>query len=93
MRNRIFSLLTALLLAAGAAFAQTTPAPAKPHPRATPPGPGPAKEVHFPAFQEKTLANGLRVVVIEEHKDPLVSLRLVVKGGRSFEPAGKSGLA
>ncbi|MFY9820231.1 MAG: insulinase family protein [Thermoanaerobaculia bacterium] len=93
MRNRILHTLTALLLAAlvsGVAGAQTQPAT---HKRATPPGPGPAKEVRFPAFQEKTLANGLRIVVIEEHKDPLVSLRLVVKGGRSYEPEGKSGLA
>ncbi|HEV7506992.1 MAG TPA: pitrilysin family protein [Thermoanaerobaculia bacterium] len=98
MKKSILPTLTALLLAAlftvapGTAGAQ---APAKPEARqrATPPGPGPAKEVHFPAFQEKTLANGLRIVVIEEHKDPLVSLRLVVKGGRSYEPEGKSGLA
>ncbi len=97
MRNRIPT-LTVLLLAAlvtSAPFAAGAQTPAKPevHKRATPPGPGPAKEIHFPAFQEKTLANGLRVVVIEEHKDPLVSLRLVVKGGRSYEPEGKSGLA
>lgn len=97
MRNRIPT-LTVLLLAALAtavpytAGAETPPKPAA-HKRATPPGPAPAKEVHFPAFQEKTLANGLRIVVIEEHRDPLVSLRLVVKGGRSYEPAGKFGLA
>jgi len=97
MRNRIPT-LTVLLLAALAtavpytAGAQTSSKPAA-HKRATPPGPAPAKEVHFPAFQEKTLANGLRIVVIEEHRDPLVSLRLVVKGGRSYEPAGKFGLA
>ncbi len=98
MRNRTFPLLTALLLAAlvigppSTASAQT-PAKTEARKRATPPGPGPAKEVRFPAFQEKTLANGLRIVVIEEHKDPLVSLRLVVKGGRAYEPEGKAGLA
>jgi zinc protease len=101
MRNRYLPLFTTLLLGfliaglpgtASAQGAQTTP---KQETRklATPPAPGPAKEIHFPAFQEKTLANGLRVVVIEEHKDPLVSLRLVVKGGRSYEPEGKAGLA
>jgi zinc protease len=98
MRNRILPPFTAVLLAflvAGfpaTAGAQTS-AKQETRKRATPPGPAPAKEVHFPAFQEKTLANGLRIVVIEEHKDPLVSLRLVVKGGRSYEPEGKAGLA
>jgi zinc protease len=93
MRNRIPTLTVLLLaaLAAGAPYIAGAQTPAEQ--RATPPGPAPAKEVHFPAFQEKTLANGLRIVVIEEHKDPLVSLRLVVKGGRSYEPEGKSGLA
>jgi zinc protease len=99
MRHRmILSTLTALLLAVlvtsvpGTAGAQDKTKPES-HRRATPPGPAPAREVRFPAFQEKTLANGLRIVVIEEHKDPLVSLRLVVKSGRSYEPEGKSGLA
>ncbi|HSS79524.1 MAG TPA: pitrilysin family protein, partial [Thermoanaerobaculia bacterium] len=98
MRNRILPFSAALLLCflvsglPGSAEAQTN-AKQETRKRATPPGPAPAKEIHFPAFQEKTLANGLRVVVIEEHKDPLVSLRLVVKGGRSYEPEGKAGLA
>ncbi|MEA2603358.1 MAG: zinc protease [Acidobacteriota bacterium] len=95
---RILSILTvaALLLAvttasvSGATAAETKPAPRK---LATPPPPAPAKEVRFPAFQEKTLANGLRVVVIEQHEQPLVSLRLLVKAGRSYEPKGKAGLA
>jgi zinc protease len=74
---------------ARAAAAETKPA----RKLATPPPPAPAKEVVFPAFQEKTLANGLRIVVIEQHEQPLVSLRLLVKAGRSYEPQGKGGLA
>jgi zinc protease len=70
--------------------AETKPAARK---LATPPPPAPAKDVRFPAFQEKTLPNGLRVVVIEQHEQPLVSLRLLVNGGRSYEPQGKAGLA
>ncbi|HEX4966440.1 MAG TPA: pitrilysin family protein, partial [Thermoanaerobaculia bacterium] len=94
MRNRILPILAAaaLLLAATAGAAQKDAKAAAPK-RATPPPPGPALEVRFPAFQENTLANGLRVVVIEQHEQPLVSLRLVVKGGRSYEPNGKAGLA
>jgi zinc protease len=80
----------ALLLAAGlAAYAQTPAA----KPKEAGPPPAPAKQIRFPAFAEKTLANGLRVVVIEQHEQPLVSLRMVLKAGKSFEPAGKAGLA
>lgn len=87
VRPLALSLAGGLLLAAGAAFAE------QPAPKATPPAPAPARDVRFPAFTEKTLPNGLRVVVIEHHEQPAVSLRLVVPGGRSFDPADKAGLA
>jgi zinc protease len=89
---RIQSLIAAgLLLAAAAAAAATADTP----PKAKDPGPKPAaaKEVRFPSFEQKTLANGLRVVVVEQHEQPLVSVRMVLKAGKSFEPAGKAGLA
>ncbi|HEY4573476.1 MAG TPA: pitrilysin family protein, partial [Thermoanaerobaculia bacterium] len=66
---------------------------AKPSTPATPPPPAPAKEIRFPAFQEKTLANGLRLVVIEQHEQPLVSLRMILDAGKAYEPDGKAGLA
>jgi zinc protease len=59
----------------------------------TPPPPKPAKEIRFPAFEEKTLANGLRVVVIEQHETPSISLQLLFPGGKVHTPAGKAGLA
>ncbi|HEY0514332.1 MAG TPA: insulinase family protein [Thermoanaerobaculia bacterium] len=59
----------------------------------TPPPPAPAKEIHFPAFEQRTLPNGLRVVIIEQHDQPLVSLRMILDAGKAYEPAGKSGLA
>jgi zinc protease len=61
--------------------------------KATPPPPAPAREIRFPAFEQRTLDNGLRVVVIEQHEQPLVSLRLMMNAGKAYEPAGKSGLA
>jgi zinc protease len=82
--------LLALLAGAPGAYAQTA-APAKP--KAAGPPPAPAKEVRFPSFQQKTLPNGLQVVVIEQHEQPLVSLRMVLDAGKSFEPVGKAGLA
>src|SRR5688572_3229740 len=77
-----------LLLAAPAVLAQTSQAP-----KATPPPPAPAKDVRFPPFEQKTLGNGLRVVVIEQHEQPLVTLQMVLKAGKIFEPAEKAGLA
>ena len=79
----------ALLGVASGVAAQPAAAPVK----ATPPPPGPAKDVRFPAFEQKTLPNGLRVVVVEQHEQPAVSLRIVMKAGKVFEPEGKAGLA
>ncbi|HKV09520.1 MAG TPA: insulinase family protein [Thermoanaerobaculia bacterium] len=80
----------ALLGVASGAVAQTAAAPAK---KVTPPPPAPAKDVRFPAFEQKTLGNGLRVVVVEQHEQPAVSVSMVLKAGKVFEPEGKAGLA
>lgn len=80
---------TALALALGILGGTSTFAQQK----QTPPPPKPAKEIRFPAFEEKTLANGLRVVVIEQHETPSISLRLLFPGGKVHTPAGKAGLA
>lgn len=84
---KIFRTLFALALLATSVAAQQAPA------RKTPPPPKPAREIHFPAFEEKTLGNGLRVVVIEQHETPSVSLRLLFPGGKVHTPPGKAGLA
>jgi len=68
-------------------------APASAQPKQTPPPPKPAREIHFPAFEEKTLGNGLRVVVIEQHETPSLSLQLLVPAGKVHTPPGKAGLA
>jgi len=62
-------------------------------PKASGPPPAPVMEIRFPAFEQKTLANGLRIVVIEQHEQPVVSLRMQLAAGKAFEPAGKAGLA
>jgi zinc protease len=80
--------VSAALLVAAHATAQE-----KTRMKQTPPPPKPAQEIHFPAFEEKTLANGLRVVVIEQHENPSLSLQLLVPGGKVYAPAAKAGLA
>jgi zinc protease len=59
----------------------------------TPPAPAAPKTVSIPAVQEKKLANGLTVAVIERKGNPLVTVQLVVKTGASSESADKAGLA
>ena len=57
----------------------------------TPPAPGPLTPAPFPPFREATLPNGLRLLVVESHKQPIVSLSF--PAGSAYDPAGKEGLA
>ena len=59
----------------------------------TPPAPGAPKSSKVPAVQEKKLANGLTVAVVEKNAVPLVTMNLLVRSGASTEPANKAGLA
>jgi zinc protease len=49
--------------------------------------------VLLPKPQETTLATGMRVALLEDHKVPTFSLQLIVKGGGLADPADKRGLA
>ena len=44
-------------------------------------GRSPAREVKFPPYACKTLANGLQVIAVSHHEQPAVSLRLIVRAG------------
>lgn len=59
----------------------------------TPPPPAAPRDPKLPVPVEKTLTNGLRVIVIPKHDIPLVAARLLVKAGGSTDPKGKAGLA
>ena len=58
-----------------------------------PPAPAAVKPAQFPPFQEAVLANGLRVVLVENHRDPVVAFRLVLPAGKLFDAKGKEGTA
>jgi zinc protease len=77
----------AMLLAmlATAALSQT--------PKATPPPPGPPRALKIPTSSEKTLANGLRVIVIQRSNTPLITAQVVIKNGAEVDPPGLGGLA
>lgn len=57
------------------------------------PAPGPVKPAAIPAFQEATLSNGLRIMLVESKRQPVVSLALMLPAGDAYDPAGKEGLA
>jgi zinc protease len=59
----------------------------------TPPAPAAPREAKLPQPVEKTLANGLRVIVVPKHDIPLVAARLLVKTGGAADPAERDGLA
>ena len=62
-------------------------------PQATPPPPAAPASVQFPKPVEKTLANGLRVIVVERHGSPLVAAQLLIKNGAESDSPELSGLS
>lgn len=58
-----------------------------------PPEPGPPREMRFAEPVEKTLTNGLRVIVIERPGLPLLSAHLLIKSGAEVDPPEFAGLA
>lgn len=57
------------------------------------PAPGPRQPFNAPAFAERTLANGMRVVVARSTELPIVSAFMVFGGGSAADPAGRPGVA
>jgi len=57
------------------------------------PLPGPPRPYHFPHVTRATLANGLRVLVAQNHNAPLVSMRALVRSGADHDSPDVAGLA
>ncbi|HUP48229.1 MAG TPA: pitrilysin family protein [Thermoanaerobaculia bacterium] len=76
------AMIAGLMLAAHVATAQVAPPP-----------PAPPRHVTLPEPAAKTLANGLRVIVVPKHDVPLASARLMVRSGSEQDPAALAGLA
>jgi zinc protease len=85
--------LAALLMACGAALAQTAaPAGVPAHPRELTFQPldyaPPSRAQH-----RQVLSNGVVVYMVEDHDLPLVNVSVLVRGGAYLDPKGKEGLA
>ncbi len=61
--------------------------------RSQAPSPTAPRPYHFPHIARKTLDNGLRVLVAENHNAPLMSLRALVRSGADHDTAQTAGLA
>lgn len=62
-------------------------------PPTTRPTPAEPRSYHFPRFEQRRLANGLRLVVAPVKKLPLVTAVALVEAGATQEPEGKEGVA
>lgn len=57
------------------------------------PAPLAAREASFPPYEMRTLSNGMQVVTVLHHEQPVVSMRLLVRAGSAQDPQGKPGVA
>lgn len=83
MRN--FSLCLAGILAVSAACRADVD-------RAHPPAAGPEPAASFPDFTQTALSNGLKVFIVENHREPTVTFRLLIKSGDALD-GDKPGLS
>jgi zinc protease len=58
-----------------------------------PPRPLAARDIKFPPYEVQTLPNGLQVVTVLHHEQPVVSMRLLVRAGSASDPKDRLGAA
>lgn len=61
--------------------------------RSKPPELGPPPRVSLPPIVTRQLANGLKLLIVEQHELPLADFVLLVGSGSTADPAGKPGVA
>jgi hypothetical protein len=87
LRIRVFLLLTGLLCCIASSCTQEI---ARPYKNLKYPGLG---DIEMPNVQKVTLANGMRLFLVEDHELPLISVSARIRTGSVYEPAEKIGLA
>lgn len=76
--NKIIKLLVVTIIFSQFAIAQDYKLGEKPEPLES-------KKFEFPSYKEATLDNGLRVFVIEDHEQPMLSFNILMPGGDALE--------
>ena len=69
------------------------PAVARAQVPTTPPAAAPLRPTRFPAFVTGRLPDGVNLIIVEQHKQPVVTITLATEAGASFDPADKAGLS
>ena len=97
-KSKLCAALVALMLAAAPLFAQQQSGPAGQSVKgADIKGRAPVNKeilkVNLPKAQEATLSNGLRVVLLENHRVPTFTMQMVFLSGGLSDPASYHGLA
>lgn len=91
MRSLLLISLPLLLLGCAKTSSLQTEQPAEPHPLDARPTVGEAVQFTPPTAQTYTLSNGVQVWHLPKPGLPLVSLRLLVPGGKAADPANAPG--
>lgn len=90
LRGLLFSVFSLFLCVGSASIAS---AQARSWPSEFPPRPLPARDIKFPPYEIQTLPNGLQVVAVLHHEQPVVNMRLLIRAGAAQDPKDKLGLA
>lgn len=92
MRRRLIRALAAAALAAVLCPAMADGQSVK-WPSSSAPRPLPARDVKFPPYTTRALANGLSVVVVAHNEQPAITVRMIVRAGAAHDPVGRPGVA
>jgi len=82
-----------LALVAGLALISAVPVVAQDSFPSAPPAPTRLAPVRFPPFQQVTLPNGMTLLVVENHEQPVISVNLSFRAGAIYDVPGKEGTA
>jgi len=58
-----------------------------------PPAPAPLAPVRFPPFEQVVLPNGMTLIVVAHHEQPVASVTIAFRAGALYDPVGKEGLS
>ncbi|MDQ5846176.1 MAG: insulinase family protein [Acidobacteriota bacterium] len=92
-RSLLLFLLTCALLVSPAAFAGQRRATQQPRPATAPPQTAAAARLPQAQLVNHKLANGLEIIVLEDHSIPLISIEIAVRNGSYTEPPELNGLS
>ena len=89
-RSVVTGLELAVAIAGLSVLAVASPAFAQ-YPTSPPPAAA-LRPAHFPPFEKGALANGMNMLIVEQHKQPVVTITLALPAGGAYVAPDKTGL-